>query len=74
MDQAFRDAMASGYRLTEPGLVIGSPMHDCEVLNEARVQVARAPTNGSPDGSRPHARRPPRRPRAIGWSRPPRMD
>jgi len=45
MDLAFRDAMASGYALTEPGLVIGSPMHDGEVLNEARVQVALSMVN-----------------------------
>jgi Predicted ATPase len=40
MDQAFRDAMTAGYTLTEPGLVIGSPMHDGELANDARVQVA----------------------------------
>jgi DNA helicase HerA-like ATPase len=40
MDTAFRDAMAAGYELTEPGLVIGSPMHDGELANDARVQVA----------------------------------
>ena len=40
MDQAFRDAMTAGYTLTEPGLVIGSPMHDGELANETRVQVA----------------------------------
>ncbi len=40
MDQAFRDAMTAGYALSEPGLVIGSPMHDGEVFNDARVQVA----------------------------------
>jgi len=40
MDQAFHDAMATGYALTEPGVLIGSPMHDGELLNEARVQVA----------------------------------
>jgi uncharacterized protein len=40
MDQAFREAMTSGYALSEPGLVIGSPMHDGEVFNDARVQVA----------------------------------
>jgi DNA helicase HerA-like ATPase len=40
MDQAFRDEMTSGYALTEPGLVIGSPMLGDELLNEARVQVA----------------------------------
>jgi uncharacterized protein len=40
MDQAFHDAMAAGYALTEPGLVIGSPMLGAELDNEARVQVA----------------------------------
>src|SRR6476619_4968390 len=40
MDQAFHDAMLAGYGLTEPGLVIGSPMHDDELANDARVQVA----------------------------------
>ncbi len=40
MDQAFREAMTAGYALTEPGLVIGSPMRDGEVFNDARVQVA----------------------------------
>jgi DNA helicase HerA-like ATPase len=40
MDTAFRDEMARGYALTEPGLVIGSPMLGDELLNEARVQVA----------------------------------
>jgi DNA helicase HerA-like ATPase len=40
MDKAFHDAMATGYGLTEPGLVIGSPMHDGELANDARVQVA----------------------------------
>ncbi len=40
MDQAFRDAMQAGYALTEPGLVIGSPMLGDELANEARVQVA----------------------------------
>jgi DNA helicase HerA-like ATPase len=40
MDTAFRDEMLSGYALTEPALVIGSPMLGEELLNEARVQVA----------------------------------
>ena len=40
MDQAFRDEMAAGYALTEPAVVIGSPMHGGEVDNDARVQVA----------------------------------
>ena len=40
MDQAFRDAMTSGYTLTEPSLVIGSAMRDGELFNDTRVQVA----------------------------------
>ena len=40
MDQAFRDEMTAGYALTEPGLIIGSPMLDGELVNDARVQVA----------------------------------
>ena len=31
MDQAFHDAMAAGYALTEPGVVLGSPMLDGEL-------------------------------------------
>jgi DNA helicase HerA-like ATPase len=40
MDQAFRDEMAQGYGLTEPGLIIGSPMLGTELDNDARIQVA----------------------------------
>ena len=40
MDKAFQDEMAAGYALTEPGLVIGSPMVAGELDNVARVQVA----------------------------------
>ncbi|MBI3747472.1 MAG: DUF853 family protein [Chloroflexi bacterium] len=40
MNQAFRDAMIAGYALSEPGVVIGSPMLDGAPLNDARVQVA----------------------------------
>ncbi len=40
MDKAFHDAMTAGYTLTEPGLVLGSPMLDGELANDARVQVA----------------------------------
>ena len=40
MDQAFRDEMTVGYALDEPALTIGSPMHEGELLNSARVQVA----------------------------------
>jgi DNA helicase HerA-like ATPase len=42
MDPSFRDAMAAGYALTEPSLVVGSPMLDGELYNEPRVQVALA--------------------------------
>ena len=40
MDKAFHDAMTAGYALTEPGLIIGSPMLGTELANAARVQVA----------------------------------
>jgi DNA helicase HerA-like ATPase len=40
MDQAFRDEMTQGYGLNEPALILGSPMLDGEVINDARVQVA----------------------------------
>jgi DNA helicase HerA-like ATPase len=40
VDQAFRDEMTAGYALTEPGLILGSPMIDGELANDARVQVA----------------------------------
>ena len=40
MDQAFKDAITAGYTLTEPGLVLGSAMHDGELFNDTRVQVA----------------------------------
>ena len=33
MDQAFRDAMAAGYALTEPPIILGSPMHAGEVAS-----------------------------------------
>jgi DNA helicase HerA-like ATPase len=45
VNQAFRDEMTAGYALTEPGLIIGSPMLDGELVNDARVQVALAMTN-----------------------------
>ena len=41
MDQAFRDAMTAGYALTEPGLVIGSPMLDGELV-QRRARPGRA--------------------------------
>ncbi|MEO8437320.1 MAG: helicase HerA-like domain-containing protein [Chloroflexota bacterium] len=40
MDKTFHDAMATGYALSEPGVVIGSPMLNGELDNDARVQVA----------------------------------
>jgi DNA helicase HerA-like ATPase len=40
MDQAFHDAMTAGYALTEPGIVLGSPMLGAELDNDVRVQVA----------------------------------
>jgi uncharacterized protein len=40
MNKSFRDEMAAGYQLTEPAAVIGSPMLDGELYNDARVQVA----------------------------------
>jgi DNA helicase HerA-like ATPase len=40
MDQAFHDAMTAGYALSEPGLVIGSPMLGTELDDDVRVQVA----------------------------------
>src|SRR5688572_6652526 len=40
MDQAFRDAIATGYTFDEPSVVIGSAMHEGELFNDTRVQVA----------------------------------
>src|SRR5688500_11607260 len=40
MDQAFRDAIAAGYSFDEPTIVIGSAMHEGELFNDTRVQVA----------------------------------
>ena len=40
MNDAFVEAMRTGYALDEPSIVIGSPMHEGELTNEARVQVA----------------------------------
>ena len=37
--------MAAGYALEEPAVIIGSPMLDGEVDNEARVQLARSMLN-----------------------------
>ena len=40
MNDAFVEAMRQGYTLDEPSIVIGSPMHETEVSNDTRVQVA----------------------------------
>jgi DNA helicase HerA-like ATPase len=40
MEQAFRDAIATGYTLDEPAIVLGSAMHDGVLFNDTRVQVA----------------------------------
>jgi len=40
VNPSFRDAMAAGYGLTEPGLTVGSPMLDGELANDVRIQVA----------------------------------
>jgi DNA double-strand break repair helicase HerA and related ATPase len=40
MADSFHDAMAAGYALTEPGLVIGNPMESATPLPDVRVQVA----------------------------------
>ena len=39
MDQAFHDAMASGYASSEPTIVLGSPFLGSEVAADIRVQV-----------------------------------
>ena len=39
MDQAFHDAMASGYASSEPTIVLGSPILGSEVASDVRVQV-----------------------------------
>ena len=40
MAGSFRDAMAAGYALAEPSLVIGSPMDGTAALPDVRIQVA----------------------------------
>ena len=45
MDQAFRDAMTAGYTFAEPSIVIGSAMHDGELFNDTRVQLALSMVN-----------------------------
>src|SRR3954447_16972219 len=40
MSDAFRAAIQAGYTLSEPAVVIGSAMHDAEIDNDVRLQVA----------------------------------
>jgi len=40
MADSFHDAMVAGYALSEPSLVIGSPMDGITALPDVRVQVA----------------------------------
>jgi DNA helicase HerA-like ATPase len=40
VNTAFHDEMAAGYGLSQPGLVLGGPMLDDEVLPDVKVQVA----------------------------------
>ncbi len=40
MDDAFQEAITTGYALTEPSLVLGSAMLDGELFNDTRVAVA----------------------------------
>jgi uncharacterized protein len=40
MNDRFVEAMRTGYALDEPSIVIGSAMHEGELTNETRVQVA----------------------------------
>ncbi len=40
MTGKFKDAMAAGYALSEPAMVLGSPLDGTTVLPEVRVQVA----------------------------------
>lgn len=43
--EAFRRQMAEGYALSEPSIVLGSPMRASDVLDEVRVQVGLPMTN-----------------------------
>ena len=38
MNDAFVEAMKSGYALDEPAIVIGSPMHEGELSNGTRCR------------------------------------
>ncbi len=40
MDQAFRDAIAGGYTLAEPAVMLGSALREDELFNDVHVQVA----------------------------------
>jgi uncharacterized protein len=40
MDQAFRDAITTGYTLAEPAIVLGSALREDELFNDVHVQVA----------------------------------
>jgi DNA helicase HerA-like ATPase len=45
MAQTFRDAMATGYALDEPSLILGSPMEGTVAIPDVRVQVALSMVN-----------------------------
>ncbi|HSL75937.1 MAG TPA: helicase HerA-like domain-containing protein [Candidatus Limnocylindrales bacterium] len=45
MDQAFRDAIATGYEFGEPSLIIGSAMHEGALFNDVRVAVPMSTLN-----------------------------
>src|SRR5919205_763617 len=45
MDERFHDEMAAGYALDEPFVVLGSPMLEGELANDARVRLALSMAN-----------------------------
>ena len=45
MDERFRQAMAEGYALEEPGLALGAPMHEDAIAPDLRVQLALSMVN-----------------------------
>ena len=45
MAQTFHDAMAAGYALDEPSLILGSPMENTVAIPDLRVQVALSMVN-----------------------------
>ena len=60
MDKAFRDAMTAGYTLTEPGVVLGSAMHDGELVQRrprpgrrCRCSTATGSSRAPPEPARP---------------------